>query len=119
LVVEEKNLSWKAVSYGAGALAAMVTRRFLEASWRGLRNAPPPDVLADRRTPFVEALSWAIATGVGIGVARLFAIRTAAVVWEAATHELPPGGEANAHAVASSATDSVRRRFGGSLRTGR
>ena len=38
----------------------------------------------------MEALSWAIATGVGVGVTRLLAIRTAAVVWEAATDEPPP-----------------------------
>jgi hypothetical protein len=38
----------------------------------------------------VDALSWAVATGVGVGVARLLAIRSAAALWEVAVHEPPP-----------------------------
>ena len=97
-VTETKKLGWKAISYGAGALAGLVTQRVLEAAWKASRHAAPP-VAADRDSSWVQALSWAIATGVGIGVARLLAIRTAAVVWEAATHEPPP--EAALDAVAS------------------
>jgi hypothetical protein len=97
-VTETKKLGWKAISYGAGALAGLVTQRVLEAAWKESRHASPP-VAADRDSSWMEALSWAIATGVGIGVARLLAIRTAAVVWEATTHEPPP--EAALVAVAS------------------
>ena len=52
--------------------------------------ANPPPLPADRHSSWADALSWAIASGVGVGVARLLAIRTAAVVWEATTHEPPP-----------------------------
>jgi Protein of unknown function (DUF4235) len=89
-MVASKKVGWKALSYGAGALAALLTRRLLETSWKGLRHVPPPQTEANLRTSWAEALTWAIATGVGVGVARLLAIRTAAVVWEATTHELPP-----------------------------
>ena len=97
-VTERKKLGWRAISYGAGALAGLVTQRVLEAAWKGSRHASPP-VAADRGSSWTDALSWAVATGVGIGVSRLLAIRTAAVVWEAATHEPPPDGALDPAAV--------------------
>ena len=97
---ERKKLGWKAISYGTGALAGLVTQRVLEAAWKGSRHASPP-VPADRGSSWMEALSWAVATGVGIGVSRLLAIRTAAVVWEAATHEPPPEAALDAGSVVS------------------
>jgi hypothetical protein len=89
-VIEPKEVRWKAISYGAGALAGLATRRLIDSAWKGLGHASRPPVPADRRLSWAEALSWAVATGVGMGVSRLLAIRTAAVVWEAATHERPP-----------------------------
>jgi hypothetical protein len=88
-VLDTKSLGWKATSYAAGALAGLITGRILDAAWSGVRHAAPP-LKADRRSSWIEALSWAVATGVGIGVSRLVAIRTAATVWEAATGEVPP-----------------------------
>jgi hypothetical protein len=85
-----KKYAWKAVTLGLGSLAALVTQRILEVIWTSLRGSTPPKVPADRRSPMIDALSWAVATGVGAGVARLLAVRTAAVVWEAAAHEPPP-----------------------------
>ena len=87
---ESKRFGWKVIAYGSGALAALVTQRLLETVWKALRHAAPPPMPADRRSSWTDALSWAIATGVGVGVARLLAIRAAAVVWEATTHEPPP-----------------------------
>ena len=78
------------MSYSAGALAGLVTQRLIDAAWKGLGHDSRPPVPADRRSSWTEALSWAVATGVGMGVSRLLAIRTAAVVWEATTHERPP-----------------------------
>ena len=88
--LEGKTLGWKAISYGVGALAGLVSHRVLEAAWKDVRHTSAPPVPADRRSSWTEALSWAVPTGVGLGVSRLLAIRTAAVVWEVATNELPP-----------------------------
>ena len=85
---------WKAVSYGTGALATMVTRKALTAAWRARRSDPPPDGPGTLRASLPEALTWAVAVGAGIGVARIVAIRSAARVWEAATHEAPPTPDA-------------------------
>ncbi len=85
-----KQLGWKAISYGAGGLAAFITQRLLEFAWKDFRHVAAPPAAADRRAAWADAVSWAVATGLGIGVTRLLAIRTAAVVWEAATREPPP-----------------------------
>lgn len=85
-----KTYGWKAITLGSGALAGMLTQRLLETAWKAVRGASPPPKPADRRSSWIDALSWAIATGVGAGVARLVAIRTAARVREAAIHEPPP-----------------------------
>jgi hypothetical protein len=85
-----KKYGWKAITLGSGALAGLLTQRLLEAAWKVLRGDVDPPMPADRRSSWTDALSWAIATGVGAGVARLLAVRTAARMWEAATHELPP-----------------------------
>ena len=66
-----KKYGWKGVSIGVGSLAALATQRLLEVLWRTLRGSTPPKVPADRSASFVDALIWAIATGVGAGVARL------------------------------------------------
>jgi hypothetical protein len=85
-----KKYGWKAVTVGLGALTGVVTQRGLEVIWKALRGSAPPKVTADRRSSWADALSWAVATGVGVGVARLLALRSAAVLWEAAVHEPPP-----------------------------
>jgi Protein of unknown function (DUF4235) len=85
-----KKYGWKAVTIGLGALAALVTQRSFEVIWKAVRGSTPPKVAADRRSPWPDALSWAVATGVGVGVVRLLAVRTAAAVWESAVHEPPP-----------------------------
>jgi hypothetical protein len=86
----QKQLSWKVVRYGTGALATMVAQRSITVLWRRVTSTPPPDNAADRDVTMTRALTWAIATGIGIGVMRLLAVRSAARTWEAATHETPP-----------------------------
>jgi hypothetical protein len=86
-----KNVTWKVVSYGAGMLAAFTTRKVLAKVWGRVGDEPHPDDVANRRVPWSQAVVWAVATGVGMGVTRLIAMRSAAAVWEAATNEAPPG----------------------------
>jgi Protein of unknown function (DUF4235) len=95
LRIGKKALLWKVVTLACATVAGLVTERALVVAFeRSLSRAAPRDP-ADRRTPWPEALSWAAATGVGVGVARAIARRSAAAVWEAATDEAPPGVEAH------------------------
>jgi hypothetical protein len=75
-----KQYGWKAVTVGLGALTGLPTQRLLEVIWKALRGSTAPKLPADRRSSWVDALRWAVATGVGTGVARLLAIRSAAAV---------------------------------------
>jgi hypothetical protein len=67
----------------------------LTMAWNRFVADPPPGNPADRHTAWMPALIWAAATGVGIGVMNLVAMRSAARVWEAATHETPPGSQSS------------------------
>ena len=86
-----REMAWKAVSLGVGALAGMATRRGLGAVWRRTADAEPPGNPAEPGTPWPDALLWAASAGVAVGVARLVALRAAAGAWEVATSEAPPG----------------------------
>jgi hypothetical protein len=85
-----QKYGWKAIAVGTGALTGLATQRVIEFVWTAVRGSTPPKLAADRSSPWPEAVSWAIATGVGVGVARLLAVRTAAALWEAAVHAPPP-----------------------------
>lgn len=85
----EKTI-WKAVTIGAGVLAGVMVRKLLNAAWRGATHADPPSDPYEQRG-WGEALSWAAASGVGVGVARLVAARGAAAGWQKAMGSPPPG----------------------------
>lgn len=85
-----QNYGWKAIAVGTGALTGFATQRVIELVWTAVRGSKPPKLAADRSSPWPEAVSWAVATGIGVGVARLLAVRTAAALWEAAAHAPPP-----------------------------
>jgi hypothetical protein len=87
----EKRLLWRAISAGAAAISVVVTQHVLAALWRRLEGgSAPPEGPADPTVTMAAAVTWAVATGVGVGVTRLLAVRLSERVWEAATHELPP-----------------------------
>jgi hypothetical protein len=91
--MRKKTITWFAVSYGSGALAMLATRRLMTVIWKQARADSPPDGTAAVRAPMADAVSWAVATGAGVAVARLLAVKSAARVWEATVHEPPPGTE--------------------------
>ena len=88
--MSRKQELWKAVSYGAGGLATLATRKALGLVWSARRPGPPPDGPGTVRAPLHEAIMWAVAVGAGVAVVRILAIRSAAKVWEITTHEPPP-----------------------------
>lgn len=84
-----ESMSWKVVSVGAGALAAIGMRQLVSAIWPG--SARPPLNPADRKVDWTDALAWGIASGIGAGVARVVSTRGAATAWERVTGSPPPG----------------------------
>src|SRR6266550_1909112 len=71
--MRQKDVVWKAVSYGIGMLATIVTQRLLSSAWSRVGDNPPPKNPADRRARMLPAVTWTVATGVGVGVTRLLA----------------------------------------------
>lgn len=95
-----QKYGWKAIALATGSLSGCATKWAVELVWTAVRGSSPPKVAADRTSPWPEAVSWAMATGVGVGVARLLAVRTAALLWEAAVQAPPPEPGLDASAAA-------------------
>ena len=81
---------WRLTGLATGALAAALARKALDRLWQSVRGAEPPRNPASRETTWGEAIAWAAASGVAMGVARLVTARGAAAGWQAATGALPP-----------------------------
>ena len=92
-VERARSIAWTGTSLAVGAAAGLAVEKLLSIVWRQLTDADQPGNTADRRRSWVEALAWGAAFGLGSGLARVVANRSAARVWEAATNETPPGVE--------------------------
>lgn len=85
---------WRGLTLGAGVLSALVARRLVAVLWTRLKGSDQPIDPSDRSTDWSTALQWAVASGIGVGVARVVGLRAAARVWESATGGAPPGTNA-------------------------
>ncbi len=95
--LDRRAVAWKFLTLACGTAAGLAADRVLTAVWERCASRDAPTNPADRSTSWPTALSWAVATGVGVGVARLVANRAAAAVWEVATDEAPPGMTTDSH----------------------
>ncbi len=81
---------WQLVATAAGMAAAASVRRLAVTTWRTTKHEDPPENPAARDVGWRDALTWAVAIGVGAGVARVVAQRGVAKAWERATGDPPP-----------------------------
>ena len=85
---------WKLVSTGIGMLGGLLARKPMRAAFQAFRKdagAPSPFDPTDAGFSWPDALLWAAAAGIGLGIARVVSTRIASMGWEAATGTLPPG----------------------------
>ncbi|HXN61749.1 MAG TPA: DUF4235 domain-containing protein [Acidimicrobiales bacterium] len=85
---------WKLVSAGIGMLGGLLARKLMRAGYQAVRKdaaAPSPFDPTSARFSWLDALLWAAAAGIGLGITKVLSARVAAVGWEAATGTLPPG----------------------------
>ena len=87
------KVGWKVVGVATGLAAAKATRKAMDVGWSKTRGGEPPRNPASRETDWNEAIAWAVASGIALGLARLLAARGTAKLWEKATGSLPPGLE--------------------------
>ena len=91
LVEQGRELSWKAVSAGAGLVAAMAANTAMNAAWHGVRKTEPPLNPVAHDVKWRDALLWAGLIGLAVGVAQLAARRGAAEGWRAYFGGYPKG----------------------------
>ena len=87
------KILYKIVGILAGGVAGKVARSFLDKGWAKTKGGEPPLNPAVPGTTWNEALTWAVASGVAVAVARLVATKGVASTWVKATGQLPPGVE--------------------------
>lgn len=87
------KVGWKVIGVATGLAAAKATRKAMDVGWSKTRGGEPPRNPASRETDWSEAIAWAVASGIALGLARLLAARGTAKLWEKATGSLPPGLE--------------------------
>ncbi len=91
-----RQLRWRLVSVSTGMLGALLAKKVIRATYRAVRKDTSPATPFDLTNPrfsWPDALLWAAAAGVGLGIAKVVSARIAAFGWEAATGTLPPGAE--------------------------
>lgn len=85
-----KDVTHSVLSAGAAIGAGLLTRKLLTTAWTRATGEEPPKNPADPTVGWQQALTWAAATGVGVGVGRVLGRRLAADVWEGLADEAPP-----------------------------
>lgn len=83
------DLGWTIVGGLSAFAAGVVTRKVLELTWTKTTGNKPPESPESPDVALREAILWAVATGVAVGVARLVVTREAAKAWRRATGDLP------------------------------
>ncbi len=78
-----QRLLWNLYAGAVGALSALIAQKAVRGAWKLATGDEPPDP-NDPATPISEAVIWAVAGGIGIGVAQLLTNRLAATQWEKA-----------------------------------
>jgi hypothetical protein len=83
----------KLVGIATGVAARKVSEKVLDKVWQRTKHASPPADPASPMVPWKEALSWAAASGVAVGVSRLVATRGMASAKRKVTGRVPEGME--------------------------
>lgn len=75
-----QKILWQIYVGVLGAVSTMVAQKAVKAAWKVATGDEPP-APNDPRTPLTEAATWALASGVGVGVVQLLTNRYAARAW--------------------------------------
>jgi hypothetical protein len=80
----------KVESAVTGVLGAMIAKQIIRAVYRAVRKQDPSSVfdLESARFSWPDFVVWAVAGGIGLGIAKLISNRVAAIGWRFATDAL-------------------------------
>ena len=83
-------VSWKVIGGSAAVVSGIAAKQILNRGWKLTTGNEPPTNPEHPDTSWVEAVSWAVASGAVIGVVRMLAARKAASYYRTSTGHLPP-----------------------------
>lgn len=75
-----EKLMYKVYAALLGTVVTIATQKALKAGWKVATGTEPPEP-GDPDVPATEAFIWALASGIGIGVAQLATTRYSARHW--------------------------------------
>jgi hypothetical protein len=80
---------WTLFGLAATVGATMVARKAMTATWKLSTGKEPPSNPEHPDVSMTEAATWAVASGVAVGLARMLATRKAASYYRRSTGHLP------------------------------
>lgn len=86
-----QKVVWKVYMGVVGAVTTIAAQKLVKAGWKLATGNEPPTSPTDPETPMVEAVTWALASGVGVGVVQLLTTRFAAKRWSTSMGKAAPG----------------------------
>ncbi|HEY8454974.1 MAG TPA: DUF4235 domain-containing protein [Actinopolymorphaceae bacterium] len=89
--LDGSKVGWLIVRSASTLVAVAATKKVIDVGWRFVTGEDPPKEPEDPDLTWKQAVSWTLASGIGIAVARLLAGRQAARMWRKWTGQLPPG----------------------------
>jgi hypothetical protein len=81
------------IGIATGVVTRKVSMVVLDKVWRKTKKTEPPADPASPGTPWLEAITWAAASGVAVGVARLVTTKGVATAKMKLTGQVPEGME--------------------------
>ena len=76
-----QSLVWKIYAGAVGAVTTIAAQKLITQIWKMAVGDEPPEP-GDPDTPLHLALSWAVATGIGVGLVQLMTSRFTARQWQ-------------------------------------
>lgn len=84
-----QKIVWNGYSAIVGAVAALATKKGVDAAWKFVTGEEPPEP-NDPATPTSHAAIWVLAMAMGVGLSQVLVNRFAARRWEAFTGSESP-----------------------------
>jgi len=85
-----EKLVWKIYASAVGAATTLLAQKLVSGAWKAATGDNPPDA-NNPHVPLHEAIIWAIASGLGVGMAQLVMNRYMAGRWEMKMGHRAPG----------------------------
>jgi hypothetical protein len=85
------KLLWKLYATVIGTVATFAAQKMIKIAWKTITGHEPPSP-GDPDTPLREAVSWAVASAMGVGATQIVTQRLAAKRWSSQMGTEAPSG---------------------------